>query len=340
MPTLQSACLAYVLVGDAHPTRAEGSAYGLRMRPIVGWAPPTNWHGAHRRVGTAHQMAWGSSQGGHRPPNGKKFQIQTPLVGNAHPTHDHIFMGRPLDLVQILHEFAAKKRVQLKEAMVAMKAAGQKGLFLHSCVLFCILFSACSHPPERHHPMYADLTPSIRKVLFLSPEVNVFDTMADGTLMRHEAGSHAARDYIQQAVINRLIEKHFIVEAPDAQFMATAETQSVQRLFRAVNRSIQLHTYGPQIFPLKVKSFDYQLGPLTSLLKLTGADAVVLTIGHQIISEHRPGAWISIALVDSQGRIVWYGMQKGDATESSLQIQEKAKDLVDTTLHRFPRGSS
>lgn len=222
---------------------------------------------------------------------------------------------------------------------MALKEAGQKGLFLHACVLFCILFSSCSHLPERHHPLYADLTPSIRKVLFLSPEVNVFDTMADGSLMRQDAGSRAARQYIQQAVISRLFEKRFIVEAADPQLMATAETQSVQRLFRAVNRSIQLHTYGPQIFPLKMKSFDYQLGPLSSLLDRSGADAVVLTIGHQIISEHRPAAWISIALVDSQGTIVWYGMQ-GDATDSSLQIQEKAQTLVDAALQRFPRGSS
>jgi hypothetical protein len=222
---------------------------------------------------------------------------------------------------------------------VTLKAGGHKSLFLHACVLFCILFSACTHPPERHHPLYADLTPSIRKVLFLSPEVNVFDTMADGSLVHHEAGSRVAQDYIQQAVIHRLIEKGFIVDAADPHFMATAETQSVQRLFRAVNRSIQLHTYGPQIFPLKVKSFDYQLGPLTSLLKESGADAVVLAIGHQTISEHRPGTWISIALVDSQGRIVWYGMQE-DATGSSLETREKAKSHVDATLQRFPRVSS
>jgi hypothetical protein len=223
--------------------------------------------------------------------------------------------------------------------MVALREAWQKGLFLHACVLFCILFAACGHVTERYHPLYVDLTPSIRKVLILSTEVNVFDSMADGTLMHDKAGSRAAQDHIRQAVISRLLEKQFIVEAADPQLIETPEAQSVQHLFRAVNRSIQLHTYGPQIFPLKVKSFDYQLGPLASLLKGSGADAVVLIIGHQIISEHRPAKWIGIAMVDSHGRIVWYGMQ-GDATDSSLQIREKATTLVDTTLQRFPRGSS
>ena len=245
----------------------------------------------------------------------------------------------PENLVQILHKPMAKSRFQQGGQSVAVKEAVQKGISLHACVLFCILFSACGHLPERYHPLYADLTPSIRKILFLSPEVNVFDTMSDGSLMRQETDSRAAREHIQQAVISCLVDKRFIVEAADPQLMATPETQSIQRLFRAVNRSIQLHTFGPQIFPLKVKTFDYQLGPLTSLLKVSGADAVVLTIGHQIISELRPATWISVALVDSQGRIVWYGMQ-GDAIDSSLQIQEKAKALVDATLQRFPRGSS
>ncbi len=217
---------------------------------------------------------------------------------------------------------------------------GPIGLFLHTGVLFCILLTACGHTPERHHPLYTELMPSIRKILVLPPEINMFENLADGNRVRLEAGRHAAVQDMQQAVIRSLRDKRFIIEVADRAVMAAPETQSVQSLFRAVNHSIQLHTYGPQLFPMKLKSFDYRLGPVASLLESSGADALILAIGQQTVCEHKPGAWISIALVDPQGRIVWYGTQGDAVIDAGLQSQENVQTMVDATLQRFPKGSS
>lgn len=203
----------------------------------------------------------------------------------------------------------------------------------------CLVLIACSHCPERRHPSYADLAPSIRTVLFLVPEVNIFEDLADGSTVWQDAGSHAARSHVQEAVAGRLAEKHLVIRTAGPDLMAMEETRSVQTLFRAVNRSIQLHTYGPQIFPSKLRSFDYQMGSIASLLAAHGADALVLAIGHQIISPRRPKTWISVALVESQGRILWYSMQGANA-DLDLQSPEEAQTLVNATLQNFPGGSS
>lgn len=203
----------------------------------------------------------------------------------------------------------------------------------------CFFLMACSHSPERYHPRYAEFAPTIATVLLLMPEVNVYEELADGRLAWHAAGSAAARQHVRQAVHSTLAGKHLVIHCATPERMAEADARDVQALFRAVNRAIQLHTYGPQLFPAKLRSFEYHVGAVESLLDASGADALVLAVGHQVVSTRRPHAWISIALVEPQGRIVWYSMQ-GTEADPGLQSAKETQTLVNTTLQHFPGGSS
>ncbi|MDA8141511.1 MAG: hypothetical protein M0036_22945 [Desulfobacteraceae bacterium] len=198
-------------------------------------------------------------------------------------------------------------------------------------------FAGCAAAPERRHPDYSSYIQNLHTVLVLSPEVNLFEEMSDGKVMPYEEGSQEARAQIQRALKGRLEAKHVAVKTAEASLAEDNDAVSVQRLFRAVNRSIQLHTYGPQFFPAKLESFEYEVGPVDLLLKKAGADALVLVMGHQTESTAQPKTWLSIALIEAQGHIVWYCMQ-GAKEDLKIQSMAGAQALVELTLKHFPGG--
>ncbi len=212
-------------------------------------------------------------------------------------------------------------------------------------VIMGLLLVGCAYTPERYHPNYADYGRNIRSVLLMPPEIKIFAEMADGSLFWQAAGSQAARKHVQHAMVQALAAKNIAVKVADSEFMDRPEARRVQILFRAVNRSIQLHTYGPQIFPAKQKSFDYGLGSVTDLLatgpidSADSVDALVLAIGHQTISANRPKTWISIAVIEPGGHIIWYCMQ-GAKQDLALIDSKGALTLVHRTLQHLPGGAS
>ena len=125
-----------------------------------------------------------------------------------------------------------------------------------------------------------------------------------------------------------------MVQTADAKMMQLPEIRSVTSLFRSVNRCIQLHTFGPQIYPAKLSAFDYQMGPVADILKANKADGLVLALGHQLSSKRHIKNWLSIAVVEPEGSIIWYCMQ-GDHQNSNLQSPEGATALVAYTMANF-----
>lgn len=204
--------------------------------------------------------------------------------------------------------------------------------------LLCLLLMACGHSPELRHPLYGNLMPAVRKVLLLQPEVSIIEELADGSRLWQERESQAAGVHIRQAVVQRLSEQRLAIQVADPAVVAMLDAQAVQALFRAVNKSIHLHVYGPQPIPNKLKSFDYQLGPIETLLAASGADALVLAIAYQFESPNRPKTWLAIALVEPGGRIVWYNTQAASA-DIELSSLTGAHTLVRLTLAQFGDSS-
>lgn len=200
--------------------------------------------------------------------------------------------------------------------------------------LLILFLMACGHSPELRHPLYSNLMPAARKVLLLQPEVSIIEELADGSRLWQEEESRAAGAHIRQEVVQRLAEQRLAIQVADPAVMAMPDAQAVQALFRAVNKSIQLHVYGPQPIPNKLKSFDYQLGPIDALLAANGADALVLAVAYQFESPNRPKTWLAIALVEPGGRIVWYNTQAASA-DIELSSLTGARTLVRLTLAHF-----
>ena len=207
-------------------------------------------------------------------------------------------------------------------------------------VLLIGLFqSGCTCPTERIHPQFPSYRHTMGVILVLMPEIGIFEQMPNGSRLFQETQSRNAQRVAQQSIAGQLLKRHFKVQSADAGVMQLAEVQSLTALFRSVNRSIQLHTFGPQIYPAKVKTFDYQLGSVADILKTNGADGLVLALGHQTGSDQPARNWLSIAIVEPEGRIIWYGIQ-GDHQKFDLHSADGVEALVAYTMANFWESGS
>jgi hypothetical protein len=210
-------------------------------------------------------------------------------------------------------------------------------------IVACLLATACSHAPDRYHPDYQAYRRSIQRVLLLSPEISIVEESANGTAVWQLDMSRAARDHAGDAVCAILAAKHYSVQRVDPASLTAgperAEIEAIQTLYRSVNRSIQLHTYGPQLFPAKQRRFEYGIGPVSGLLRSHDADALVLVMGHQTLSREQPRTWISIAVVAPEGTVIWYGMH-GSLENLHLEDPGGVLALVRQTLQPFGEDAS
>ena len=201
-------------------------------------------------------------------------------------------------------------------------------------LLISLFISGCTYTSERFHPQFPSYRQSMGTMLVLVPEIGIFEQLPDGSRLFQNIQSQDAQRHAQQSIVQQLQARHFNVQAADPQMMQLPELRSVTSLFRSVNRSIQLHTYGPQPYPAKLSDFDYHLGPVTEILRANRADGLVVALGHQTASAQPTKNWLSIAVVEPEGRIIWYGLQ-GDHQKFNLQTTEGLTALVGTTLANF-----
>lgn len=192
----------------------------------------------------------------------------------------------------------------------------------------------CASAPDRHPRDFDQLCSGMRHFLLFPPEIGSYLETPDGKLVWQADGSRKAGGYINQAVLN-IMEAHALeVESADPDSATRGEMHEIQALYRNVNKSIQLHTYGPQEFVTKRDAFDYGLGSIRELLDGSGSDALMLVLGQETISQHGRKTWLSIAIVAPSGRVAWYGLQ-GGRESVSLETPVQAAELVRKTLKTF-----
>lgn len=168
-------------------------------------------------------------------------------------------------------------------------------------------------------------------MLVLVPEINIVEQMPDGSQLFHDIQSQEAQRRAQDSIVRQLQKRRFTVQTADTRMMESPEISEIRSLFRSVNRSIQLHTLGPQPYPTKLNTFEYSLGPVTEILAAKGAEGLVLALGHQIAVDQPTRNWISIAVVEPEGRIIWYGIH-GDHHRFDLKTRQGVTALVSYTM--------
>lgn len=200
--------------------------------------------------------------------------------------------------------------------------------------LIGLFLTGCTCTSERLHPEFPNYRQTMGVMLVLVPEIGIFEQMPDGSRLFQDIQSQEAQRKAQQSIVRQLQERHYAVKTADARTMHSSDLLSVTSLFRSVNRSIQLHTFGPQLYPAKLSAFEYHLGSVDEILKASRADGLVLALGHQTASTQPTKNWLSIAVVEPEGRVIWYGLQ-GNHKKFDLQTSEGVTALVATTLANF-----
>ena len=210
------------------------------------------------------------------------------------------------------------------------------------CVLSALCLSitifGCASRPYRTHSEFEMRFKGIRKPVLIVSDVRIYEISRVGLTELRDDWCAAAKRNLCNVILANLRRKHYNAKPITVQEKLAKEMEEIQALYRAVSRSIQLHTYGPQLFPDKLRNFDYSLGPTEGILRKLGADSLVVVnaLGH--ISANRSKGSLSVSVADSSGTILWYSV-KGSTGEYDLRDPERIVELVEDILSSFPEAS-
>jgi len=203
-------------------------------------------------------------------------------------------------------------------------------------LIFCLFstVAGCSLRPYRINQEWTTRGKGIRVLLVVPAEVGIYQVSPGETTQLRRDWSEKGRLNLDHAILKCFRIRNYRVKLLKAEGEIQREMRRILPLFRAVNKSIQLHTYGPQIFPDKIAHFDYSLGSLKGLLEKFQCDAMVLARGHCEVSKGPGKTYMSLALADSSGTILWYSV-KGSRGEHDLRDPGRAENLVDALFSDF-----
>lgn len=210
-----------------------------------------------------------------------------------------------------------------------------KSLLSLSIVSISLMLHGCSSPAYRAHPEFEVRARKFNTLALMPSDVRAYEVSGLGLMEHRDDWCAASKENIVNALKEGLKEKHFEIKVVTVNEEEKEEVEEIQALYRAVNKSIQLHTYGPQLFPEKEKNFKYSLGSVEKILQRSGSDSLVFVSGFDHVSKGMGAAFVSVAVVDSSGSVIWY-CAKGIRGERGLRDPVSASALVQNILASFP----
>jgi hypothetical protein len=220
------------------------------------------------------------------------------------------------------------------------KMSSNKKGFLHVLSALCLSISICgcaSHS-YRTHSEFEMRVKDIGKPVLIVSDVRIYEVSPGGLVELRDDWCAIGKRNLGNAVLARFREKHYNIKPLTMSEEIATEMEGIQALYRAVSRSIQLHTYGPQLFPERIRNFDYSFGPIEGLLERLQADSLILVNALGQISANRSKGSISLSVADSSGTILWYSV-KGSTGEYDLRDPKRVVELVEDILSSFPGAS-
>ena len=209
-------------------------------------------------------------------------------------------------------------------------------LFLVFFLFFWIV--ACAVSTDRRHPDFSVRIAPIKTLCILPADVIVYEEMADGRLLHRSDWSRAAQEDLKRTLVDELMGRDYrVLTFPESELSRDAELQEILTLYRAVNKSIQLHTFGPDIFPAKKAQFNYSVGSLNALRESNEADGFVFARVLYRVSDQQARSYVSLGLADGTGTILWYGANGASEADGGRSF-DRTLILVKKILVDFPEG--
>jgi len=208
-------------------------------------------------------------------------------------------------------------------------------LYISIASLFCA--AGCSVPrPYRAHPEFDTRVKQIKNLALLPPVVQIYEVSPSGVAELRDDWSALGEKSLEKAFVEQMKEKRYVVRTLRAKDGLGKDVQQIQALYKQVDKSVQLHSYGPQVFPEKTTCFEYGLGSLEEVLSANGTDSMVFIMGFDQVSSRTPRTYISVAVADTSGTILWYAV-KGSTGKQRLKDPSGSAMLVEDILSSFPK---
>lgn len=215
----------------------------------------------------------------------------------------------------------------------------QRNYFSFLSVLWLLLIAfGCASPPHRAHTECAARVDGIHKPALMLAAVTIYEISPGGVVQVRDDWSRAGKENLIKALRQSLMDRRLGVLPLTVTEERAEDVKEIQALYRAVDKSIRLHVYGPQLFPEKRNRFVYSLGPSAKTLSRLGADSMIFMRGSGQISPSGQRAWISVAVSDSSGTILWHCVRHS-ADQYDLRDGESAAEFVKDLLSFFPEVS-
>lgn len=259
--------------------------------------------------------------------------------------------------------------------MNGTRCAGERGRTTLRWLLPVIMLAAAgcaSIPSYKMHSELPQKKGAIRTVGLLAPEIRMYEEQPRfgvNETVPHAEWAPAAEDSVAEAFSAEMAAlgvKVVAIPADDPELREMAE------LFSAVAFSMQRHAWDrptqtmppTEVFPEQEKALDYSVGPLWATLEKHQVDAVWMVRGFNLLPTHgarvKDGLEVTIgilaalggaaapamtlkkvglsaALIDRDGRILYYGMSddRAEAPDGETGLEDVAKDLRDRRAARY-----
>jgi hypothetical protein len=209
--------------------------------------------------------------------------------------------------------------------------------YFPSLFVLCLLLITfgCASPPYRVHPDFMARVKGIQKPVLMLAEVGIYEILPGGVVQVRDDWSRAGKENLIKALTVSFMERRFRVTSLTSHEERAEDVREIKALYKAVDKSIRLHGYGPQLFPEKRNRFVYSLGPSEKTLSRLGADSMIFMSGSGQISASEQKAWISIAVSDSCGTILWHCVRH-TVDQYDLRDAKGATEFVEDLLSSFP----
>ena len=220
-----------------------------------------------------------------------------------------------------------------------MTVSGSVKFFLLVPLCLILLFpftDGCAPAEYRVHPQFESRVAKIKALTLVSPTVEVYEFSPSGLSELRDDWCVLGKKNLEEALVEKFRKKQYSVYTPPGDSAVRKELAEIQALYAQVNRSVQLHSYGPQVFPEKVTRFEYGMGSIQRVVEACGTDSLVFVTGFDQVSPYNPKTYVSIAVVDSSGTVLWYCV-KGSKGGYELKDPFSTAMLVEDILSSFPK---
>jgi hypothetical protein len=234
------------------------------------------------------------------------------------------------------------------------------------CFVFLILMIAmstalgCVPKTYRKHQQFDTNCKLINNYCLIKPDVEICEISAGGVKEIRDDWCAEGLENVVAALQKTLAQKNVNYKRITADEDFKKEVEDIRALYRAVSQSIRLHAIGggPHAFPDKLKSFDYSIGPINTVLDTYDCNALIVVYGTDEISTSGrkalmalgavAGAFtgvtimpragmttVNFSLIDSDGNILWYTSKAQGGYD--LRKPESAHKLIDAVVADYPQ---